>query len=78
LEILKEKAKKSDAMIDGTLDKLIREQKISSVMATSLANDSDNVASISKRLIETAELLYIDSDTLISLTEEEKKKDKKK
>ncbi|MCP3933131.1 MAG: Na/Pi cotransporter family protein [Bacteroidetes bacterium] len=75
---LKEKANKSDAMLDGTLDKLIREQKITSVMATSLANDSENVAQISKRLIETAELLYIDSDTLIKLTEEEKKKKKEK
>jgi phosphate:Na+ symporter len=78
LEQLKEKAKKSDVLIDGTLDKLIREQKISSVMAASLANDSDNVANIMKKLIETAELLYIDSDTLIKLTEEEKKKKKKK
>ncbi len=78
LERLKEKADKSDVLLDGTLDKLIREQKISSVMATSLANDSDNVADIVKRLIETAELLYINSDTLIRLTEEEKKKKKKK
>lgn len=73
LEALKDKADKSDVLIDGTLDKLIREKKISSVMATSLANDSDNVAAISKRLIETAELLYINSDTLIKITEEEKK-----
>ncbi|MBI9036055.1 MAG: Na/Pi cotransporter family protein [Bacteroidales bacterium] len=72
LETLKEKANKSDVLIDGTLDKLIRERKISSIMATSLANDSDHVASITKRLIEIAELLYIDSDTLIKLTEEEK------
>ncbi len=78
LERLKEKAYKSDVLLDGTLDKLIREKKISSVMATSLANDSDNVADIVKKLIETAELLYINSDTLIRLTEEEKKKKKKK
>ncbi len=77
LDALKEKAKKSDVLIDGTLDKLIREKKISSVMATSLANDSDNVTGITKKLIETAELLYIDSDTLLNLTEEEKKKSKK-
>ena len=78
LERLKEKAYKSDVLLDGTLDKLIREQKISSVMATSLANDSDNVADILKKLIETAELLYINSDTLVRLTEEEKKKKKEK
>lgn len=73
LEVLKEKANKSDVLLNGTLDKLIREQKISSIMATSLANDSDNVAGIMKRLIETAELLYINSDTLITSTEQEKK-----
>ena len=77
LEKLKAKAKKSDVLVDGTLDKLIREQKISSVMATSLANDSENVADLMTKLIETAELLYINSDTLIQLTEEEKKKKKK-
>lgn len=71
LEKLKAKADKSDVLLDGTLDKLIRERKISSVMATSLANDSDNVADIMKKLIETAELLYVDSDTLIELTEEQ-------
>ncbi|MBT8239346.1 MAG: Na/Pi symporter [Croceitalea sp.] len=72
LEDLKSKAEKSDVLLDGTLDKLIRENKISSVMATSLANDSDVVADIVKKLIETAELLYIDSDTLINLTTKEK------
>lgn len=71
LEILKERIDKSDVLTDGTLDKLIREQKISSVMATSLANDSGNVADIMKKLIETAELLYINSDTLIKSTEED-------
>jgi len=90
LEKLKEKANKSDALVDGTLDQLIREHKITSVMATSLANDSENVAEISKKLIETAELLYIDIDTLIDGAdtdtetetetefESEKKKKKKK
>lgn len=67
LEALKEKAMKSDALIDGTLDNLIRNNKITSTMATSLANDSNSIASISKKLIETAELLYIQSDTLIEL-----------
>lgn len=68
LEALKEKANKSDALIDGTLDRLIREKKISSVMATSLANDSHIVAGITKKIIETAELLYINSDTIIKLS----------
>lgn len=73
LEKLKVKAMKSDVLINGSLDRLIREKKISSVMATSLANDSATVASITKRLIEITELLYIDSDTLLRNSEEEKK-----
>ena len=76
LEKLKVKAIKSDVLVDGTLDELIRNQKITSMMATSLINDSDNIAGISKRLIETAELLYINCDTLISQTKEKKGKKK--
>ncbi len=75
LEELKEKAKKSDVLVDGSLDKLIRESKISSLMATSLANDSEIVAKITTNLIETAELLYIDIDTHMVLTEKEKAKE---
>ena len=77
LEKLKEKADKSDVLIDGTLEKLIREEKISSIMATSLVSDSDSVANITKKLIETAELLYINSDTLLNLNEEEKQESMK-
>lgn len=72
LENLKEKAKKIDVLINGTLNELIKEQKISSSMATSLANDSATVACITKKLIETTELLYIHSDTLLRVGEEEK------
>lgn len=70
LEKLKVKAEKSDVLLDGTLDKLIREQKITNVMATSLANDSEHVAIIKRKLIETAELLYIESDTFLELAQE--------
>jgi phosphate:Na+ symporter len=70
LEKLRVKAEKSDVLLDGTLDKLIREGMISSVMASSLANDSDNVAAIIERLIEATELLYIDIDTILSLRDE--------
>ncbi len=72
MEKLKGKAEKSDVLLDGTLDELIRERKITSAMATSLANDSINVALISKKLIDAAELIYIKSDTLLEIIEEEK------
>jgi phosphate:Na+ symporter len=58
-------------MKDGTLDKLIRKELITSEMATSLANDSENVADISKNLIDVAELLYIQNDTLLDEVEED-------
>ncbi|WP_340200327.1 Na/Pi symporter [Ascidiimonas sp. W6] len=65
LEDLKEKVAQRDILTDGTLDKLIRKNKITPEMATSLANDSSKVASIARKLIDTAELLYINSDTLL-------------
>lgn len=71
LEKLKQKANKSDVLLDGSLDKLIRKEKITPEMAASLANDSDNVAGITKRLIEIAELLYIESDTLMHMPAED-------
>ena len=70
LEELKLNAKESDVMVDGTLDKLIRKQLITSEMATSLANDSANVADTCKNLIDVAQLLYIQSDTLLGSFEE--------
>ncbi len=77
LESLKEKVRKSDILTDGSLDKLIRNDLISSEMASSLANDSDNVANISKNLVNVAELLYMHKDTLLE-EEEDKKKEKKR
>jgi phosphate:Na+ symporter len=67
---LKTNVKESDVLVNGRLDKLIRDGLITSEMATSLANDSDNVAGISKNLIRVAELLYIHADTMsIGITE---------
>ena len=74
LEILKDKTLSSDPLIDGTLDCLINEQKISSIMATSLANDSENISRIIRILIETAELLYINTDIHITLLEDPSQK----
>ena len=74
LEALKLEADKIDVLLNGTLDELIKAQTISSEMATSLANDSDIVAEIAVKLIETAELLYFNSDTITGLMEEEQSK----
>ncbi|XLS29855.1 Na/Pi cotransporter family protein [Flavobacteriaceae bacterium M23B6Z8] len=65
LENLKERVAQRDVLTDGTLDKLIRKNKITPEMATSLANDSSKVAAIATMLIDTAELLYINNDPLL-------------
>lgn len=66
LKKLKIKAEKTDVLLNGSLNKLISEQKISSNMASSLVNDSHNVALISERLIEAGELIYLHKDTMHS------------
>lgn len=71
LEHLKSKSKHGDALLNGSLDHLIREGKITSVMATSLANDSALVAHVNRLLIDTAELLYIQRDTILRLSNNE-------
>jgi phosphate:Na+ symporter len=65
LEKLKEDVKLKDALIDGTLDELIRKEMITSEMAASLANDSNYVTDICRHMIAAAELLYIQSDMLL-------------
>ncbi|MFD1292825.1 Na/Pi cotransporter family protein [Lutibacter holmesii] len=47
-----------------SIDKLIRDDLISTEMASSLFNDFSNVNDISKKLIEVAELLYSQKDSL--------------
>ncbi len=63
---LKKSAKEEDSLLDGTLNKLIQERKITNSMASSLANDSHNVSIIIQKLIEATELIYIHSDTFIT------------
>jgi len=59
LQKMRHKLKRGDALLDGSIDSLIREQLITPEMASSLANDNANVADIGKNLIDAAILLYI-------------------
>ncbi|MEQ8301993.1 MAG: Na/Pi symporter [Cyclobacteriaceae bacterium] len=61
----KSKLKAHEKQFNQKLDELIRERKISNMMASSLMNDSATVASISKNLIKAGELLYIQTDILL-------------
>nr|MBS9778531.1 Na/Pi cotransporter family protein [Gammaproteobacteria bacterium] len=51
--------KKNDIIVNGKLDKLIREDLISIEMATSLMNDSSYVNDISKNLVSMAETIFV-------------------
>ncbi len=66
LMALKRKAKLHDVLINGKLDFLIRERLITKGMATSLMNDSALVGKIVSWLINVAELLYFQSDTIVA------------
>ncbi|HLW29837.1 MAG TPA: Na/Pi symporter [Brumimicrobium sp.] len=70
IEEIKNIASTRDLLSSGKFEYLIREHKVSSSMASSLVNDSDNVNGIILKMIESAELLYIDSDHFVKLAEE--------
>jgi phosphate:Na+ symporter len=63
-----------DIIANGTLDKLIREQRITSDMATSLMNDSSYAYNSQQNLISAAEIIFTNiysQEKEMSLTEEE-------
>ncbi|MEN8121025.1 MAG: Na/Pi symporter [Bacteroidota bacterium] len=64
LQKLKYEIEENSIFKDEHIDILIRDNKITGSMATSLINDSDIVAGMIENLIEVAELLYGTSDSL--------------
>lgn len=64
LQQLQQRAEEHNAVVNGTLDTLIRKQLISSEMATSLMNDCDFAAALIRALIEAAYALYGDLESL--------------
>ena len=72
LEDLKEKAKENIRKSNKSIDKLIRKDLISVEMASSLFNDNTNVNDMIKKLIEVAELLYGNKDSLFENNEDGK------
>jgi phosphate:Na+ symporter len=59
IAIQKEKAKEKEVELNRSIDNLIRENKISSDIATSLINDIGFTFSICKKLFKTANTLWI-------------------
>lgn len=65
LSELKQEAKANIRKSNKSIDKLIRKDLITVEMASSLFNDHTNVNDMIKKLIEVAELLYGETDTLL-------------
>jgi len=77
LAVLKEEAIDNIRLSNKSIDKLIRKNLITSEMASSLFNDNSNVNDMVKKLIEVAELLYDEKDSLLENGHHKKNKKKK-
>ena len=64
LMVLKNEAREAIHSNNKSIDKLIRNNLITTDMASSLVNDNDNVNDLIKKLIAVAELLYTGKDDL--------------
>ena len=65
LIVLKNEAKDAMRLGNDSINKLIRDGLITVEMASSLVNDNDNVNDTIKKLIQVAELLYGEKDSLL-------------
>lgn len=62
LEVIKSELAQNDLASSEEIDALIREDKIKATMATSYMNDSATGYSIQKKLVEVANILFVNSD----------------
>lgn len=74
LKELKDEAKENIRQSHKSIDRLIRKNLITAEIASSLFNDYSNVNDMIKKLIEVAELLYDENDSLFENGEVKKKK----
>ncbi len=54
-----------DVLINGTIERLVRDHLITPEMATSLMNDSAIAINIARNLVDVSTLLYLQRDTLL-------------
>lgn len=65
--MLKKQIEDSDALVNGTVDELIRHGKITASMGTSLMNDSAFAYDIGFKIVEAIEILFIKDDKELSI-----------
>ncbi len=62
LDVIKLEMEEADSTANGMLDTLIREEKITPLMATSLMNDSAYAYDVTKNLVQIGEVLFAAGD----------------
>jgi phosphate:Na+ symporter len=67
---IRESVEKYDVLMNGTVDKLVRERLITNEMATSLMNDSSIAIHIAHHLIDVSSLLYLQRDHFMDVDED--------
>ncbi len=70
IEVQKEKAQDNEKLLNKNIDTLIRENKISSTMASSLINDVGFTFSISRKLLRAAVTLWVKEKEIKQLGDE--------
>ncbi|MCK5103796.1 MAG: hypothetical protein KAR17_13320, partial [Cyclobacteriaceae bacterium] len=66
-----ENLKSKDILYNGSLNKLIIEDALSSQMVSSLINDNGIANSINKHLMKAAKLLYLNTEVILVESKEE-------
>jgi len=69
LDVLRLDIEKQDAVVNGTMDRLIRENRISAEMATSLMNDSGYAYNVANKLVDVASVLFNQGDEAMNEAE---------
>jgi phosphate:Na+ symporter len=69
---IRESVNQYDVLMNGVVDKLVRERLITNEMATSLMNDSAIAIHIAHNLIDVSSLLYLQRDNFMEMEEDER------
>ena len=66
---LRDHVERYDVLMNGTIDRLVRDNLISNQMATSLMNDSAIAIKIARNLVDVSDLLYLQRDAFMDVGE---------